>query len=325
MSDGWIACLDVPGIYSVTDSHEHTCGLSPRCRSSSTHSEHRRSSQSRLCNCCFPDQLFEKRMTTTESGKRRRLVGVSTKMYFDLAKSKSYLDAVLSSVPSLLAELREPTDVFVIPDFVNIIPYAERIAAGKAPLLLGAQDAHHDDGGAYTGEVSPKVLAQAGVKIVEMGHAERRRLFGETDEWVAQKALGAARNAMVPLICVGEVSQGGGAEKAVEECWTQVYRVFENPNFPKDAEVILAYEPVWAIGKSEPASAEHVVAVTKLLRQKAADLGRPGLVRILYGGSAGPGLFQKLEEGVDGLFLGRFAHDPKQFVETITEVGGGRK
>lgn len=264
-------------------------------------------------------------MATTSGTQRRRLVGVSTKMYFDLAKSKSYLETVLSTVPHLLQELQQPTDVFVIPDFLNVISYADRIAAAGAPILLGAQDAHHDDGGAFTGEVSPKVLAQAGCKIVEMGHAERRRLFGETDEWVAQKALGAARNGMVPLICVGEVSQGGGADKAVEECWAQVYRVFENPDFPREAEVILAYEPVWAIGKSEPASAEHVVAVTKLLRAKAANLNRPGLVRILYGGSAGPGLFQKLEEGVDGLFLGRFAHDPKQFVETITEVGGGKK
>ena len=254
---------------------------------------------------------------------RRRLVGVSYKMYFDLQKTDAYLQAVLPHLPSLLDSLRRDVDVFVIPDFVSLLSYRDAIKSAGAPLFLGAQDSHHEDAGAFTGEVSPKVLAQAGVRFVEMGHAERSRLFGETDAWVAQKALGAARNGMVPLICLGEQTKGGGTQVAVDECWAQVEAVFRD--IAPDAEVVLAYEPVWAIGAAEPAGAEHVVAVTQALRQKAADLKRPGLVRILYGGSAGPGLFQKLEEGVDGLFLGRFAHDPQAFLRTIEEVGSGKK
>ncbi|MCO5565624.1 hypothetical protein L7F22_019298 [Adiantum nelumboides] len=261
-------------------------------------------------------------MTSTEGN--RRLVGVSYKMYFDQEKHDKYLDTILETVPQVLPTLNRPTDVFIIPDFLHIIPYVQKVTSAKAPLWIGAQDAHHEDGGAFTGEVSPKNIAQAGGKLIEMGHAERRRLFGETDEWVVEKAKGAARNNLIPLICIGELNKEGGAQNALEECWKQVSAVFEGEGkIDDDKEVILAYEPVWAIGKSEPASADHVVQVTKLIRAKVPK--RSGTVRILYGGSAGPGLFDKLKEGVDGLFLGRFAHDPKAFLETIIEVGGGRK
>lgn len=254
----------------------------------------------------------------------RRLVGVSYKMYFDQAKHDNYLTTILQSVPPVLPTLNVPTDVFIIPDFLHIIPYVQQIAAAKAPIWVGAQDAHHEDDGAFTGEISPKSIAQAGGKLIEMGHAERRRLFGETDEWVVLKAKGAARNGLIPLICIGEQSKEGGIQNAVEECWKQVSAVFEGQGrIDEDKEVVLAYEPVWAIGKSQPASADHVVQVTKAIRAKVPQ--RSGSVRILYGGSAGPGLFDKLKEGVDGLFLGRFAHDPKAFLETIIEVGGGKK
>lgn len=257
---------------------------------------------------------------------RRRLVGVSYKMYFDHEKHHSYLDSILQSVPPVLDQLQHPTDVFIIPDFLHILDYSGRIAAAGAPIWVGAQDAHHEDSGAYTGEISPKAIKEAGGKLIEMGHAERRKMFGETDKWVVQKAKGAARNGLIPLICIGEQHKEGGVDNALAECWQQVNHVFEGDDaVDEHREVILAYEPVWAIGKSEPASAEHVIAVAKLIREKVQQTGRSGTVRILYGGSAGPGLFDKLKDGVDGLFLGRFAHDPKAFLETIKEVGGGVK
>jgi triosephosphate isomerase len=259
---------------------------------------------------------------TERAEDRRRLVGVSYKMYFDRQKHDEYLRSILDTVPEVLPTLKRQTDVFIIPDFLHIIPYVDAVKRAKAPIWIGAQDTHHEDTGAFTGEVSPKNIAQAGGRLIEMGHAERRRLFGETDEWVVLKAKGAARNNIIPLICIGEQDKEGGVDSAVEQCWKQVSAVFEGEGkIDEDKEVILAYEPVWAIGKSEPASADHVVKVTQKIRAKVPQ--RSGLVRILYGGSAGPGLFDKLKEGVDGLFLGRFAHDPKAFLETIKEVGGG--
>ncbi|EST05387.1 Triosephosphate isomerase [Kalmanozyma brasiliensis GHG001] len=273
--------------------------------------------------------------TSATSSGRRPLVGVSFKMYFDIPKTKSYLDESISLLSSNLSSLAQPADVFVIPDFVTLTSVASQISSANSTFLLGAQDVHSQDSGAFTGEVSPKVLAQAGVKFVEIGHAERRRYFGETDEDVANKAAAIAKNGMVPLICIGEVSKPknindlsiSDVEMVVEECWRQIRPALEAMD--NQAEVVLAYEPVWAIGKSEPASPEYVVKITKALRRRynkdyveSAKGRTDASMRILYGGSAGPGLFAKIREGVDGLFLGRFAHQPQAFIETIKEIAG---
>ncbi|KAF2656157.1 Triosephosphate isomerase [Lophiostoma macrostomum CBS 122681] len=246
----------------------------------------------------------------------RRIVGVSLKMYFDLQSSLSYVRGVYQ----LDGEAwNARVDLFVIPDFVTLMESSRILESSH--IMLGAQDVFWEDQGAFTGEVSPRVLQQAGAKIVEIGHAERRAMFGETGEWVAKKAGAAARNGLIPLVCIGEKTHHSIASAAVgaavEECRPQVTSVLAA--VPDDVEVILAYEPVWAIGAAEPADPDHVVHVTKELRKLAA--GRNGVTRIVYGGSAGPGTFAKIAEGVDGLFLGRFAHDIKNLKQVIEEVG----
>ncbi|KAL6710939.1 hypothetical protein ACN47E_006814 [Coniothyrium glycines] len=247
----------------------------------------------------------------------RRIVGVSLKMYFDLPSTLSYVRGVLQLDGDAW---NSRVDLFVIPDFVSLTE-SNRILESSS-ILLGAQDCMWEDKGAFTGEVSPLVLRQAGAKIVELGHAERRAHFGETDEWVANKAGAAARNGLIPLVCIGERTHHSVASAAVgaaiEECKPQVTSLLAA--VPDDQEVILAYEPVWAIGAREPADPDHVVNVTKELRKLAS--GRKGVTRIVYGGSAGPGTFAKIAEGVDGLFLGRFAHDIKNLKKVIEEVGG---
>ncbi|KAF7198298.1 putative triosephosphate isomerase [Pseudocercospora fuligena] len=249
-------------------------------------------------------------------GKReKRIVGTSLKMYFDLPSTLRYIESVASiSAAADNADI----DLFVIPDFVTLLSARERLA--KTNVLLGAQDTYSEDKGAYTGEVSPLTLSQAGVKIVEIGHAERRRLFGETDEDVAKKAAAIVSNGMIPLVCIGEKNKSEIASQAVgiavSECKPQIEAALSQ--IPDDAEVILAYEPVWAIGASQPAGADHVVAVTQSLR--ALCKNRTGRVQILYGGSAGPGTFAKLKDGVDGCFLGRFAHDVKNLEKVIQEM-----
>ncbi|KAK6836745.1 hypothetical protein PG987_007240 [Apiospora arundinis] len=244
----------------------------------------------------------------------RRLVGVSTKMYFSAARTREYVQQVkelLSATPQLLDDI----DVFIIPDHITLTSVVAQLEGTK--VLTGAQDAFYEDAGAFTGEVSPAVLAEVGCRIVELGHAERRRIFGETDDDAARKAAAAARNGMIPLVCIGERTQGE-VSIAVDECRVQVESVMAA--VPDDAEVILAYEPVWAISAAQPAAAEYVVSVAQRLRALDCVQRRKGVTRLLYGGSAGPGLFEKLKTGVDGLFLGRFAHDPSQFYKTIQEV-----
>ncbi|PWN48960.1 Triosephosphate isomerase [Violaceomyces palustris] len=270
-------------------------------------------------------------------GRRRRpLVGVSFKMYFDLPRTQSYMDQSLEEVSNLLDRLVDPPQVFFVPDFVTLSTVRSKLdsrvaslpggsACSSSSLLLGAQDTHHEDSGAFTGEVSPKVLRQVGCDLVEIGHAERRSMFGEDDSKVSLKAAAICRNSMIPLVCVGELTRSEDVGRVVDECWSQIGPVLES--IPDDSELILAYEPVWAIGKQQPASPDYVVAVTTEIRRRCVQLhAKPDhLVRILYGGSAGPGIFEKLKQGVDGLFLGRFAHDPKALAETVKEVGRGLK
>ncbi|KAI1451242.1 Triosephosphate isomerase [Annulohypoxylon moriforme] len=264
-------------------------------------------------------------MTSHPSPPRRRIVGVSTKMYFSAARTKQYVHELLQIISSSspLPGLPDQVDVFIIPDHVTLTSVVSQLEGTQ--ILTGAQDAFYEDTGAYTGEVSPAVLAEVGCRIVELGHAERRRIFGETDLDAARKAAAAARHGMIPLVCIGERTKGEDDEGtaaatavAVDECRHQVEAVLAS--LPDDAEIVLAYEPVWAIGAAEPAGAQHVVAVAREIRALECVRRRGGTTRILYGGSAGPGLFEKLKDGVDGLFLGRFAHDPAQFYRTILEV-----
>ena len=272
--------------------------------------------------------------TSTAAGRRRTIVGVSTKMYFSLARTRSYVDAILTILEKDTEAVLDHTDLFVIPDFVSLASVSQQLKESPAGgrVLLGAQDCGWEDYGAFTGFVSPAVLADVGVRIVEIGHAERRRLLGETDKTTADKAAAAVQQGLVPLVCIGEVAKPSSDAQAyaatIAAVVGQITPVLDA--VPDDAEVLLAYEPVWAIGAAQPASAEHVRAVVGGIRQSCAALKRRGAsrTRILYGGSAGPGLFAQLGGGgggddeVDGLFLGRFGHDPEQFFKTAKEVAG---
>lgn len=248
---------------------------------------------------------------------RRRLVGLSTKMYFSLSRTRDFTRQLLEHLAAVPPDLLARVDIFVIPDFVSLGETVAQLRASPAAVWPGAQDCHWEDRGAFTGEVSPAVLREAGVRIVEVGHAERRSMFGEGDATVAKKAAAVSRNGMVPLVCIGERTRGA-VSVAVAECRGQVEAVMGS--VADDAEVVLAYEPVWAIGASQPAGEEHVLETVAGIRDLACVRGRKGTTRVVYGGSAGPGLYERLSGGLDGLFLGRFGHDPERFVKTIREV-----
>ncbi|KAL7794418.1 mitochondrial triosephosphate isomerase [Trichoderma ceciliae] len=248
---------------------------------------------------------------------RRRLVGLSTKMYFPLQRTRDYTDGFISKLADAPQELLSNIDIFIIPDFISLTNTIAQLQSSPVPIWTGAQDCHWEDQGAFTGEVSPAVLSSAGVKLVEVGHAERRRIFGEDDTTVAKKTAAVSRNGMIPLVCIGERTQGD-VHIAVDECRVQVDAVMSS--VPDEAEVILAYEPVWAIGASQPAGDTHILNVVSGIRGLGCVKRRTGTTRVLYGGSAGPGLYERLKDGLDGLFLGRFGHDPQQFVKTIREV-----
>ena len=159
--------------------------------------------------------------------------------------------------------------------------------------------------------------------MVLLGHAERRAIpFNESDQLVASKAKAVARNGIIPLVCIGEKSRSNimseGVGIAIRECSPQVLSVLQA--VPENTPIIFAYEPVWAIGAQEPASADHVLNVAKSLKDLIENTGGKREFRILYGGSAKPGTWSTLKNGLDGLFLGRFAHDIDNFAKVIKEV-----
>lgn len=240
-------------------------------------------------------------------------VGVSTKMYMGYADSLRWLRAVRHEVdtrPALAAGRVVP---FVIPSF-PVVPAAADIIAGS-PLLLGAQNAGWADG-PWTGEVAPSMLAELGVSLVELGHAERRRYFHEDDAVVALKVTAALAAGIAPLLCVGEIDRSEPAEAAAAVYEQIAAAVVQE--WTAATSLIIAYEPVWAIGAAEPAQASYISAVVGALREL---LGEHGLAElpIIYGGSAKPGLLPQLEH-VSGLFLGRFAHDAKNFGAVLDEA-----
>jgi triosephosphate isomerase len=254
----------------------------------------------------------------------RFTIGSSLKMYFGHHEQVDWTRRVAdiaSAHPAVRSGLVEP---FVIPTFPSI-PAVHALAA-PAGLLVGAQDVHWEDTGAYTGEVSAAELSEIGVGLVEIGHAERRSMFGETDSSAALKVQASLRHGLVPVLCIGEEERGGHAP-AIEACLRQLEACLAVSRREGTAgRIIVAYEPVWAIGRPEPAPDPHIRAVTGALRARLSDDGLLKEARVIYGGSAGPGLLTRIAPDVDGMFLGRFAHDPAAFGAILDEawrLGGG--
>ncbi len=237
---------------------------------------------------------------------RRRVVGVSLKMYMGLAATRRWMERLRAIEPGNV-------ELFVIPSFLSLRD-AQEILAGTA-IGLGAQDVFWEDSGPYTGEVSAPMLAEAGCRYVAIGHAERRRLFNETDAIVGAKLRAAVRAGLVPVLCIGEPERVDPAG-AAEACLGQFEAATRGVD--RRAGMLVAWEPVWAIGAAEPAPPSYIVAVAEALR---AGLAAWPSTRLIYGGSAGPGLLDRIGGAVDGLFLGRFAHDVDALRRILAEAG----
>lgn len=230
------------------------------------------------------------------------LAGINLKMYMSLARTRAWLEAV--------AAVDTTVELFVLPSFVSL-PDARRVL-GPAGIGYGAQDVSTAESGAYTGEVSATALGELGCGYTAIGHAERRQRFGEDDATVVDKARALIRVGIVPVVCIGELERNEGVRRPGE----QMERVLAG--VPDECELIFAYEPVWAIGAAEPPPAQYVVEMAEHLRGRYAL--RPGRTRLVYGGSAGPGLYPRLASSVDGLFLGRFAHDISSLTKILAEM-----
>jgi triosephosphate isomerase len=208
---------------------------------------------------------------------------------------------------------------FVIPPFTAVREVKAKLK--DTSVKVGAQNTHWADDGAWTGEISPVMLKDCGLDLVELGHSERREHFGETDETVGLKTEAAVRHGLIPLICIGETraEREAGQARAVLERQTRG-ALAKLEGAQKDAPIFFAYEPVWAIGvHGVPASSDYADARQAEIVAVAEDvLGRR--VPCLYGGSVTPDNCEELIgcPHVDGLFVGRSAWKVEGYLDILT-------
>lgn len=221
---------------------------------------------------------------------------------------------------------REKPDlsIFIIPPFTALRTVCDVLK--ESPIKVGAQNMHWEEKGSFTGEISPLMLKDCGVEIVELGHSERRVYFGETDFIVNKKVLAALKNGLNPLICIGETALEKEFKVTEEYVSQQIKIALKNVSPKQIRNVIIAYEPVWAIGEAGiPAEPSYANAVQKLIRRRVAQLYGDRIskhIPILYGGSVdieNAASFTKQPE-IDGLFVGRSAWDLTSFKELIQAV-----
>lgn len=242
------------------------------------------------------------------------IVGVSLKMYFTHLRARAWFAEVAARVREHAAVRDGLVELFVTPTYLQVLPAIE--AFRGTPVRVGGQDVAAEASGAYTGEVSAAELAEVGASIAEIGHAERRRLYGETDEVVGAKTRLALQHGLTPLLCIGEVERES-PDAAATVAVAQLRSALDGA---EAGAVIVAYEPVWAIGAPEPAGHEHIRIVAAALREALdGDPAREGSA-VIYGGAAGPGLITTLGDAVDGVFLGRFAHEPDALIAVLDEA-----
>ena len=241
-------------------------------------------------------------------------VGTSWKMNKTLAEALDFARALAGFVPGF----DERIQPFVIPPFTAVREV--KAALSSTRIKVGAQNMHWADAGAWTGEISPLMLTDCWLDLVELGHSERREHFGETDRAVGLKTAAAVKHGLVPLICVGETlaEREGGRADAVLTAQVQGALQFLDGE-AKGAKILFAYEPVWAIGdKGIPASSDYADRQQALIKKVAGGL-LPSLPPVLYGGSVNPQNAAELigQPNVDGLFIGRSAWEPAGYLDIL--------
>ncbi|MEX1208785.1 MAG: triose-phosphate isomerase [Acidimicrobiia bacterium] len=213
-------------------------------------------------------------------------------------------------------------DVVVCPPFTALRSVQTVIESDHLPIHLGAQDVHWEESGAFTGEVSPTMIERLGVKFVIVGHSERRQLFGEDDATVGRKLRAVLSAGMTPILAVGETLEQRDAGQSDDVVSGQVRAALRGLDGDSLGTLVVAYEPIWAIGTGHTADADTAAAAAIVIRGVLSELGgaeAAGSARVLYGGSVNPGniaAFMAKRE-IDGALVGGASLDPDQFASII--------
>ncbi len=246
---------------------------------------------------------------------RRTILAGNWKMNKTAAETRQWVGDIHSALDGL-----DTVEVVVCPPFTSLAAAAEALR-GSA-VALGAQNVHWERNGAYTGEISADMLREAGVRFVIVGHSERRQYFGETDETVRKRMKAALAGGLNPIVCVGETldERESGATEAVVE--RQVRAAIEDCTGEDWARLVIAYEPVWAIGTGRTATAEQAQAVHAHIRARLTECAGAEAasgIRIQYGGSMKPDNAAELlaQPDIDGGLIGGASLDADSFAAIV--------
>jgi triosephosphate isomerase (TIM) len=248
--------------------------------------------------------------------ERTPYVAANWKMHKTAAEAAAFVDALLPQIAAT------QSDVVICPPFTALSVVVER-RYGTA-VKVAAQNMHEEDSGAFTGEVSAPMLVELGVEAVVLGHSERRQLFGETDEALARKVLAALAAGLEPILCVGESEEArdAGQTDAVLEHQLEADLIdVHGDDLPR---LVIAYEPIWAIGTGRTATPEQAQEAIAFIRDTLRMRGGAGdSVRILYGGSVTPDNAAELisQPDVDGALVGGASLDPGDFAAIVKAAG----
>ncbi len=247
---------------------------------------------------------------------RMPFVAGNWKMNTDLAAAVELADNIVAQCGGFL----DRCDIALFPPF----PYLQAVARslGHRGFLLGAQDVYHRPDGAYTGEVSTDMLLDLNVKVVLVGHSERRHVLGEDDDLVNAKVLAAVAAGLDVVLCVGETLRQRQADRTRQVNVGQLTSGLRGVDAGRMNQLTIAYEPVWAIGTGQVAGPDQAAEVHRVLRATIGDLYGDGVaesIRLQYGGSVkakdAPGLFSRPE--IDGGLIGGASLDPEQFTAIV--------
>lgn len=248
---------------------------------------------------------------------RRRVIAGNWKLF----KTQPETRAFFSAFAPLLADSNH-CDIVVAPPFTSIPAAAE--AAKSTKIAVAGQNVYWEKEGAFTGEISPAMLLDAGCRYVIIGHSERRQFFGETDENVLKKTRAALAAGLTPIVCLGEMIADREAGRTEHICGSQFAGSVSSLTHEQFSRILIAYEPVWAIGTGRTATPEIAAAVHRFLRKCAAEKfsgKHASELRILYGGSVKPDNIRGLmaQEELDGALVGGASLDAKSFASIVND------
>ncbi|UOQ45868.1 triose-phosphate isomerase [Halobacillus salinarum] len=246
---------------------------------------------------------------------RKQVIAGNWKMNKTHTEAEDFAQTVKNDLPA--AEQVESVICAPFPFLQKLVEVTK-----DTPLEIGAQNMHYEEKGAFTGEVSPVMLKELGVTYVVIGHSERREIFKETDEEVNKKVHAAFEHGLTPIVCVGETLEQREANKTMEHVEGQVKEALEGLNQQQASKVIIAYEPIWAIGTGRTASAEQANEVCTHIRKALQEKYNGDVaeaVRIQYGGSVKPANVDELlsQSDIDGALVGGASLEAASFLKLV--------